>query len=400
MVKKLFHSLVVYFALQANAFFAQHADCKHAISIAHDSIYTTKELSGYGTKLEYDGNSLSQKTAFEKENHSIWYIITMPNDGIFTFDIIPENLNADWDFLLYPYNGKTCEDIASKNVIPIRSNLSRSATTGLSHQGNTPFVGAGVQNNYSMPLKVKKEEQYLLVVNNTRKNASGHQLHLHYPKKPVTPFVSKNTATIGEHSIELFLKEKDSQKPIVGFVNLSGLEPTTIERTGKSSYAFERHTKNNTLIINACAKGYLLYSNKMKINTNKPYVKIDLPLEKIAPGKRIAIEHIQFHGNKASILSTSTNTLEALYAFMEQNPTLKIEIEGHVNAPGKRNLQEFKSLSQQRAETVKQFVVDKGIDASRIVTRGYGNAKMIFPSPRSERERIKNRRVEIVILEE
>ncbi|HRP61386.1 MAG TPA: OmpA family protein, partial [Vicingus sp.] len=82
----------------------------------------------------------------------------------------------------------------------------------------------------------------------------------------------------------------------------------------------------------------------------------------------------------------------------QQNKSINIEIEGHVNGPGEPNHQEFKQLSIDRAIAVKKFLTDSGIEESRIKYSGFGNSKMIFPDPKTDDEHSMNRRVEIKIL--
>jgi outer membrane protein OmpA-like peptidoglycan-associated protein len=83
---------------------------------------------------------------------------------------------------------------------------------------------------------------------------------------------------------------------------------------------------------------------------------------------------------------------------MALNSEIRIEIQGHVNAPGMENSGRIKSLSEKRAKAVKSFLKDNGIDGSRLEIMGYGNTEMIYPEPKSVEEEEANRRVEIKII--
>jgi outer membrane protein OmpA-like peptidoglycan-associated protein len=83
---------------------------------------------------------------------------------------------------------------------------------------------------------------------------------------------------------------------------------------------------------------------------------------------------------------------------MIENEDLHIEIQGHVNGEGSRNKRKFISLSEDRAKAIYQKLLEAGIDKSRMSYKGFGNAKMIYPTPVNNRQAEANRRVEAEIL--
>lgn len=83
---------------------------------------------------------------------------------------------------------------------------------------------------------------------------------------------------------------------------------------------------------------------------------------------------------------------------MKSNPTVKIEVGGHVNGPGERNTKRYKELSYNRAFAVKDYLVKNKIESKRIDFKGYGNSEMLYPEPKSAYQESANRRVEIKIL--
>jgi outer membrane protein OmpA-like peptidoglycan-associated protein len=85
---------------------------------------------------------------------------------------------------------------------------------------------------------------------------------------------------------------------------------------------------------------------------------------------------------------------------MSENPTIKVEIAGHVNGLGKKNKKEFKDLSTSRAQAVQDYLVLNGIPAVNLQVTGYGNAEMLFPEPLNNGQMEANRRVEIRILKD
>jgi outer membrane protein OmpA-like peptidoglycan-associated protein len=109
------------------------------------------------------------------------------------------------------------------------------------------------------------------------------------------------------------------------------------------------------------------------------------------------LEMVFFDVNKATIQTRSFNLLDQIVTVLKTNPQLtKVRIEGHTDSDGsdESNL----LLSQRRTESVKQYLVDKGIDAGRLDPVGYGESRPKVPNT-SKANKEKNRRVEFSIVE-
>ena len=140
--------------------------------------------------------------------------------------------------------------------------------------------------------------------------------------------------------------------------------------------------------------------------------KFNIQLESVKSCESIVLNNIYFHPNTYVFRNVSDDELKHLYNFMKTNDHAIIEIQGYTNCDyyirrEKRfahlgdewNFQgSAKKLSKHRAEAVKKILVDKGIDDSRIVVKGFGGDKMIIPHPVNYKESLKNMRVEILIL--
>ena len=87
--------------------------------------------------------------------------------------------------------------------------------------------------------------------------------------------------------------------------------------------------------------------------------------------------------------------LQAITAILKEYPTAKFSIEGHTDSDGKdaSNLK----LSQDRAAAVKNYLVENGIDASRLTSEGFGEAKPI-DSNKTAKGKANNRRVEVKLV--
>jgi OOP family OmpA-OmpF porin len=109
-------------------------------------------------------------------------------------------------------------------------------------------------------------------------------------------------------------------------------------------------------------------------------------------------EKIQFAYNDDKILEVSFSLLDEIAGVIKKNPHVKkIEIGGHASTDGNdaHNL----DLSDRRAKSVMKHLVEKGgIEAERLVAKGFGETKPLVTPDESEADREKNRRVEFTIV--
>ncbi|HET9431991.1 MAG TPA: OmpA family protein, partial [Chitinophagaceae bacterium] len=129
--------------------------------------------------------------------------------------------------------------------------------------------------------------------------------------------------------------------------------------------------------FNVNRKGYLFYSENFSLTQRTPdstYEK-DIPLQPIEANARIILKNIFFDINKFDLKNESQVELDKLMQLLNDNPTLKIEVSGHTDNEGKPadNL----ILSNNRAKAVVKHLVSKGIIASRLTAKGYGETKPV-----------------------
>lgn len=114
-------------------------------------------------------------------------------------------------------------------------------------------------------------------------------------------------------------------------------------------------------------------------------------------GDKIQLSRIYFANMTARILPQSLTVLQDLLCALEEHPSLKIEIQGHICC---QLVYDINDLSTRRAQAVYNYLVRQKISRKRLSYKGFGTSKPIYPIPeKNAQEEEANRRVEILILE-
>ncbi len=153
--------------------------------------------------------------------------------------------------------------------------------------------------------------------------------------------------------------------------------------------------------LNVSKEKYLFYSENFALNEpgtmDKPYrLSIALsPLADVANAKPIVLKNVFFETGSAALKPESLTELARLKRLLDENPTLKIQINGHTDNVGSDadNLK----LSEARAKAVYDHLVQNGADASRLKFKGFGEA-VPAASNDAEEGRKMNRRTEYQII--
>lgn len=149
--------------------------------------------------------------------------------------------------------------------------------------------------------------------------------------------------------------------------------------------------------FHAEAKDYMATERNEDFTNVTEYKEIvrDLYLTPMAVGMVIQLNNLFFVRSKAEVLPESIPEMDRIYKLLVDYPQLVIELGGHTDNQGiySANVK----LSQDRADAVREYLVNKGIEKRRIKTKGYGPTKPIADN-RNPETRKNNRRVEIKVL--
>jgi len=125
------------------------------------------------------------------------------------------------------------------------------------------------------------------------------------------------------------------------------------------------------------------------------YVKI--PIDKIVIDRTIVLENIYYDFNKADIRPEAAEDLDELVDLLTDNPDINIELSSHTDSRGE---DEYNiDLSQKRADAAIDYLIELGINPSRLIAKGYGETKPIIENAVKEKEHQKNRRTEFKVVE-
>ena len=150
--------------------------------------------------------------------------------------------------------------------------------------------------------------------------------------------------------------------------------------------------------MEASAKSFVNFSERLDVRLFElKSMEMNIKLQPIEVGAIVNLKSVLFYMGTTALLEESFSELDVVVNFLKDNPKVEIQLDGHTDNRGdaKKNL----TLSQQRVEKIKSYLVSKGIQSKRIKGKGFGGSKPIATSDTEEARKL-NRRVEFVILKD
>ncbi len=150
--------------------------------------------------------------------------------------------------------------------------------------------------------------------------------------------------------------------------------------------------------FNVSKSGYLFHSENFalkQLRKAEDPIQLDIPLSAIEIGKVSVLRNIFFEIGKFALLSQSKAELDKLIDFLTNNPQVNIEIGGHTDSIGSAEMNQ--ELSENRAKSVYDYLVENGVGQSRLSFHGYGFTVPLATNE-TEEGRAKNRRTEFKVV--
>lgn len=192
-------------------------------------------------------------------------------------------------------------------------------------------------------------------------------------------------------------KTKQGLPSAVELINLSSAQTISKVQTDEEGNYLITLPTGKDYAFNVNRKGYLFYSENffLKTSGNDTTYTINIPLIPIEVNASVVLKNVFFDVNKAELKPESMIELDKVVQLLKDNPSIKIEIDGHTDNIGKPadNL----TLSNNRAKAVINYFLYKGISADRLSSKGFGETKPVADNG-SEQGRAKNRRTELKVV--
>jgi len=152
-----------------------------------------------------------------------------------------------------------------------------------------------------------------------------------------------------------------------------------------------------TYAVQVQKDGYLFYSKHISLTEMEVGVpfEIAIPLQRIKVGEKIILNNIFFNSEEYALREESAFELGNVVKLLEKNPSLKIEIGGHTDNSGTE--ESNRKLSENRAKSVYDYLIKKGVDESRLSYKGYASSKSVADNNTPE-GKAKNRRTELTVV--
>lgn len=190
-----------------------------------------------------------------------------------------------------------------------------------------------------------------------------------------------------------YVLDAETHSPLEAEMRIVASADTTTVYNGSTNeegFFATKFTAGAYLIQTTC-KGYMPATTTIIFEQDT----ISLEMTAIKEGIKTRIDHLYFATNKTVVLPQSEEALNALAAFLHDNPNVSIRIIGHTDAVGSDDANMRLSLG--RARSVRTALVQRGIDAERILFEGRGETEPIATND-TEEGRALNRRVEFEII--
>ena len=175
-------------------------------------------------------------------------------------------------------------------------------------------------------------------------------------------------------TVKGWIYEMDGYELPAGQVYMVGNDGTNLKLSvkGDGSFTQEIQTGVDYVLLGTC-KGFLNHTEQLRVDTctvSKEYV-LQFPLANISAP--VLIENIFYDFDKATLRPESATALDELVKLLNEKSNVTIELSAHTDNRGSAQYNE--RLSQRRAESVVNYLIDHGIAADRLTPKGYGEDK-------------------------
>ena len=219
------------------------------------------------------------------------------------------------------------------------------------------------------------------------------------PKNPVKdPVVTPVKPKIVEVILQGTIKDKKTGKPIETSLLIENNQKKEVLKayTDKGQYSADLAPGEYKIAISL--DDYLPFSDLVDANLKESgTITYNIELERIEVGAKVIANNISFAQSSATLNQSSYPALFRIADFLKKHPNIKMSIEGHTDI-GKEHQYNL-WLSEERAKSVRDYLIQLGVKPENLTTKGWGNTKPIGDNNTAEGRKL-NRRTEFVIISE
>jgi outer membrane protein OmpA-like peptidoglycan-associated protein len=214
--------------------------------------------------------------------------------------------------------------------------------------------------------------------------------------------LTRGLRTGPNYYVHVKVANQNSKLPVqtyIEIVNNNRNADNTFESVNENGERMLCLKANRSYTFSVSEIGFMFFSKTIsldKSNTISNPLNFLIELEPIEVGSEIDLYNIYYETNSYAILPNSKSELNRLVLFLKSNNKLKVEIQGHTDSSG--NSENNMILSKNRAKSVVDYLVENGINSSRLKYNGYGDTVPVA-SNETEEGRQLNRRTTIKIIE-
>jgi outer membrane protein OmpA-like peptidoglycan-associated protein len=188
------------------------------------------------------------------------------------------------------------------------------------------------------------------------------------------------------------VSDKSTNAPLVATVSFPGSSVGSV-KSAAGTGVFSTEIPVGSYAVQVEAEDYIAQTAAVVVEKGKPQVK---NFELVKEGMAITLRGVYFDYNKATIKPESRPALEGAAKILNENPGIRVEIQGHTDSDGSESYNQ--QLSERRAQSVVTYLVQNfAIDPMRLTARGYGESNPVASNSTPEGKAL-NRRVEFVII--
>ena len=267
----------------------------------------------------------------------------------------------------------------------------------------------GVASNLGAPLNSTADDIYFVLEENGKK---GYVVSNRVGTKTVRGETDGDDIWRVSFKEEIVLKGIFADRQDLSRTPIVGVDGSVYRVEGKS-FEFEGNSittndpfyyivkRNTSYKINGNKEGYWPSVETFKVaeTEERDTIYQVFLMDKIIK-RKVKVENIYFEFDKSNVISFYGLKMDSVVSILNQNPGYNVEVQGHTDSKGS---DEYNiKLSERRANEAKSYIVAKGINAERVIAKGYGESTPLAPNEKDGVDdpegRARNRRVEFKIL--